>query len=63
MNHAEIIEKMKQKKKAMDWTNEMIAKKSGYNENTIAKFFNGYNTRIHTFMDIVEAMGVEINVI
>ena len=63
MTHTEIITRMKYTKKAMAWTYQDIAIKSGYHKDIVLRAIHGRNVGVIAFVDIVTAMGLEINVI
>lgn len=65
MTHDEIIERMKTTKKAHGWSNLdiEIRAKSMVSQSVIANCLRGESIRLYTFLDILDAMGLEINII
>ena len=63
MTHDEIIERMKTTKKANNWTNKKIGERSDANYNTVRNLLAGENIGLYQFLDIIEGMGLEINII
>lgn len=63
MTHDEIIERLKAKKKAVGWTNKKIGEKSGVSIGTTQRLVAGENIGLYQFLDILEGMGLEINII
>ena len=65
MTHDEIIERMKAVKKAHGWSNLdiEIRANSMVSQSVIANCLRGESIRLYTFLDILDAMGLEINII
>lgn len=65
MTHDEIIERMKAVKKAHGWSNLdiEIRANSMVSQSVIANCLRGESIRLYTFLDIIDAMGLEINII
>lgn len=63
MTHDEILERIRATKKAMNWTNADISTRSGVSQSTVAQLFRGNNINLFNLIDILESMGLEINII
>lgn len=63
MTHDEIVTRLRILKRRMKWTNKDIEKRSGVNYNTVRNLLAGNNIELFNFIDIIEAMGLEINII
>jgi len=63
MTHDEILERLKILKRTMKWTNKSIGERSGVNYNTVRNLIAGENIGLYQFLDIIEAMGLEIRII
>ena len=63
MTHDEIVERLKASKKANNWTNKKIGERSDANYNTVRNLLAGENIGLYQFLDIIEGMGLEINII
>ena len=63
MTHDEIIARMKASKKANNWTNKKIGERSDANYNTVRNLLAGENIGLYPFLDILDAMGLEIYII
>lgn len=58
-----IIKCLQQKKKAMRWTDKVVAERSGYSINTIGKVMRGENTNLYAFLDVCKTLGIEVRVV
>lgn len=63
MTHDEIIERIRASKKANGWTNIVIAERSGIHVNTVRNLIAGENIGLFSFLDILDGMGLEINIV
>ena len=63
MTHDEIVERLRILKRRMKWSNKNIGERSGVNYNTVRKLIAGENIGLYPFLDILDAMGLEINII
>lgn len=63
MNHDEIVKRLKELKKAMNWDNTDIGRRAGVPPITVSQLLKGNNIGLYQFLDIVESMGLEINII
>lgn len=63
MTHDEILERLKILKRRMKWTNKSIGERSGVSYGTVANLIKGENIGLFQFLDIIEGMGLEINII
>lgn len=63
MEHDEILELLQAKRKAMGWTQQNIAERSGVSLNMVQRFFAGENISFFKFQDILYGMGIEMKLI
>lgn len=63
MTHDEIVERLNKAKNAMDWSNAKIGVRAGVNKNKVALLLRGENIGLYPFLDILDGMGLEINII
>ena len=63
MTHDEIVERLRILKRRMKWSNKDIGERSDANYNTVRNLLAGENIGLYQFLDIIEGMGLEINVI
>lgn len=63
MTHDEIIERIAKKKNIMGWSNAKIGVQAGVNQNKVALLLRGDSISLYGFLDIIDAMGLEINII
>lgn len=63
MDHEQILQKIKLTKKVRGLRSEDIATKSGQSIYLVHNLMRGNNINLYAFIDIVEAMGLEINLI
>jgi len=63
MTHDEIVARLRILKRQMKWTNKDIAKRSGTSYGTVRNLMAGENIGIYSFLDILDGMGLEINII
>jgi len=63
MTHDEIIARIAKKKSALEWSNAKIAVSAGVNQNKVALLLRGDSISLYGFLDILDAMGLEINVV
>lgn len=63
MTHDEIIERIAKKKSALEWSNAKIGVQAGVNQNKVALLLRGESISLYGFLDILDAMGLEINII
>ena len=63
MTHDEIVERLRILKRQMKWTNKIIGERAGVSYGTVARLMKGENIGLYQFLDILEGMGLEINII
>ena len=63
MDHDEIITKLNYSRKVQNLTYQTIAKRTGYTHVTIMRLFKGKGVGLFVFLDVLDAMGIEIKII
>ena len=62
-NHAEVIRRAKERKDAYNWTNDVLAEKAGVSITTVSKFFMGDSITMMNMFYILDALGMDFQVI
>lgn len=62
-NHAEVIRRAKVRKEAYNWTNDLLAEKAGVSITTVSKFFMGDSITMMNMFYILDALGMDFQVI
>ena len=63
MDFDEVLRRMKVRKKAMGLTNITLADKAGVGINSVHKVMSGKQCNLYTFLNVLEALGLELQVL
>ena len=63
MTHDEIVARLRILKRRMKWTNKDIETRCGVSYGTVRNLMAGENIGLYQFLDILDGMGLEINII
>lgn len=63
VNHAEIILRVRIRKDAYDWTDDVLAERAGVSKSVISKFMRGDNITMMNMFYILDALGMDFQVI
>lgn len=63
MGFDEVIRRMRVRKKALGWTDDELAEHAGLSHTTVSSILTGKSVTLYSFLDVLDALGLEIQVI